>query len=358
MEEENSNNNIEQKAFLFGDIFEYNSTTNRSKCLLSIESGKCSSNLFGCRPFNLIRHINSVHKDFKLKIVRNNAREITENSILNACVTTVTIDGRPFSTLKDLGFSFLLQNTISLLPAKSGKEFKVDIHKVQHHLKTIKEKMVERIILETKKHLVSAMMDTATKNYRSILGINIQYVLRGKIVVRSLAMNHLKQSHTAIHLANVVNETLEKFGMKTKQLYSMTTDNARNMILSQSILDDLSAIDQNEDGVVGNMNFEDIEEDFYHNLLIEAEKEFFESSDVAEYVNKLHCALHSFQLAINDAIQRCIGIKKLIDKCRDVVKKLRTPTIMNALKEKRLNFPVLDVPTRWLSKFNMVIDFL
>lgn len=355
MAESTDSDGIAKSLKLFGDIFTYNPNTKKSTCQIVTEEKKCGISLTGCRPFNLKRHISSVHKDFNLKDLEiNHPRTcITKTSILNACSELISINGRPYSILEDSGFKFFLGCALSILEGDSRKTT-INIQNVQSHMSIIKEKMIKKIISETKNNLVSGMIDTATKNRKSILGLNIQYSLNGVTTVRTLGMKHLTRSHTGEYLAESVKEVLASFEISPKQLYSMTTDNARNMLLSQSILDELS-LHEDIENIYEDLNFADVEEEFFYNLLKEAEREFFKIGAVAENVNSLSCAAHTFQLAINDALKLSSNSNSLIDKCRGIIKRLRTPTISNAMILKKLKTPLLDVPTRWSSKYLMVI---
>lgn len=102
----NLNDSQEKTVNLFGDIFIYDNITNKSKCILKKSNTTCATQLVGNRPFNLIRHVNTMHKELKLNINKNNSSAITPNKILEKCVEIITINGRPFSIFDDSGFSF------------------------------------------------------------------------------------------------------------------------------------------------------------------------------------------------------------------------------------------------------------
>jgi hypothetical protein len=82
------------------------------------------------------------------------------------------------------------------------------------------------------------MVDIASKNHKSLLGISIQYVLNDVIVVRSIGMVQLNSSHTARYILQAMNNCLNLYGITHQQVISITTDNAANMILMTKLFDE------------------------------------------------------------------------------------------------------------------------
>lgn len=74
------------------------------------------------------------------------------------------------------------------------------------------------------------MIDIGTSGTRSILGVRIQFILNGKLVFRSIGMVELKESHTGVYLSGVIVKQLEAFGIKSRQIISVTTDNGENVL--------------------------------------------------------------------------------------------------------------------------------
>jgi len=66
----------------------------------------------------------------------------------------------------------------------------------------------EYIVNQIKKEIInrplSLKMDCVTRLDRSLIGINIQYQVNNKLVVRTLAMSHLTDRHTSDYLKSVV----------------------------------------------------------------------------------------------------------------------------------------------------------
>ena len=66
------------------------------------------------------------------------------------------------------------------------------------------------------------------------------------------------------------------------------------------------------------------------------------------------CAAHTLALAIEDALKRDEDSKKTLSRARRVVKKLRNPNLILKLRERGALKPILDVPTRCGSTYDMM----
>lgn len=91
-------------------------------------------------------------------------------------------------------------------------------------------KIREKLRKELKGKLLALKVDAATRHNRSILGINVQFVANGKIQIRTLAMIELTESHTAENLLDTILDVLRSYGLTIYNIYSLTTDNAKNVV--------------------------------------------------------------------------------------------------------------------------------
>lgn len=73
---------------------------------------------------------------------------------------------------------------------------------------------------------------------RSFLGVNMQYVENGQLVLRTLAVKELFDRHTGAYLKTVITDILKSFGTSTNQIYTCTTDSGTNMIKAISLLNE------------------------------------------------------------------------------------------------------------------------
>ncbi|KAF2905138.1 hypothetical protein ILUMI_01046 [Ignelater luminosus] len=132
---------------------------------------------------------------------------LTFDQLKMACTELVTVNGRSFALLEDFGFTKIVDPILKAMPescAINPENIKHEVHKQAFD--------------------------------RSTLGINVQYIKRKQLVLRSLAMKELKRRHTATYIASTIADVLTEFNIDLKQIYSVTSDNGANMVKAISIL--------------------------------------------------------------------------------------------------------------------------
>ncbi|XP_029347960.1 uncharacterized protein LOC103311970 [Acyrthosiphon pisum] len=191
------------------------------------------------------------------------------------------------------------------------------------------------------------------------MGVNIQYVKNGRVYLATLAMKEVCEQHTADNLKKLLLEVLQKYNMVKEQIYTITCDNAANMVKLARIMNDqceeLNVIETNvnendsdsdieleyENGEGTSLSTDDIENELFN--------DDFENND---NTNK---EVEDFQEIVINALE-----PKSITSCIrcSVVKKLRTPKYASWLKRKHLKYAVIDIETRWNSLYNMLFRLL
>lgn len=363
----------------------------------------CSKIINGKCPANMVTHFKTTHKSIYFKDIAPAAEEnvhIQRLKTLHSCVELVTINSNAFSLLSSSGFRNALEEKL--------RKFQLagcGLNLSDHHLYEIKEKVREtanqireQIKSETKGNIVSVMVDSATRNGRSVFGINIQYKHNGILRVVTIGMRELKQSHTADYLAEVLLKVLGEYEIKLDQVISITTDNGSNMLAMIKNLEkklfgysDCSSDlenDTNAEPAEPHQNHEhyhDLEHDIEDNIesflqdnitdddaldMILNEGDDYEglleklvldirkrSGNQVLFVNSIKCAAHTIQLAVWDAL----GLlqkkdQNVIDLCRRAAKFLRLESTKNEMRRVGLTsiLPALDVKTRWSSSYLMV----
>lgn len=208
---------------------------------------------------------------------------------------------------------------------------------------------------------VSVMIDIATRYNRSVLGINIAYMHNSKVVVRTIGMQVLRFTHTAANLVKVIKKHLSDYCIHLEQIISFTTDNGKNMIKSAALLNEEYMEEcfeeEEKEGEEEYIDNDIFDEDYYENLLKNICAEF-SSSNESNLIYNLPCAAHCVHLVIKHAINASPDTIDLLDRCRKLVKKLRTETVRSLLQEFKLKMVILDVETRWNSIFSMVCNII
>ncbi|XP_042149037.1 zinc finger BED domain-containing protein 4-like [Ixodes scapularis] len=218
-------------------------------------------------------------------------------------------------------------------------------------------KIRDAIKCEVKGRLVSLKVDSATRLDRSIVGINAQFLVPGTQAVRTLSMREVKERHTAEHLKSVILEVLKSYEIMPDQIYSVTTDNAANLVKSVSLIVEHEGTNFHGVHAINGAESDD-DEQFWNER--ESDIIFEEllgaGSGIAATgvaLRGVRCAAHTLQLAVEDALKSA-DVKVLLDKCRAICKKLRVPTTMMLVKKLNLKKPILDCPTRWNSTCDML----
>ena len=79
-------------------------------------------------------------------------------------------------------------------------------------------------------------------------------------------------------------------------------------------------------------------------------------SDNNTFLKPMPCVIHTLQLCVRDFIKNCHVT--VIDKVRNIVKKLRNSNTIEVVKKRFEVIPIIDVCTRWGSTYKMMERFL
>lgn len=148
--------------------------------------------------------------------------EISKQILIDACVELVTVNGRPFTLMEDSGFKKILDPIKRGLLKKTKEDFSLTAESIQKYISKEASALRQQIINEVKNTMVSVKIDGVSRLDRSFLGINIQYVRNGKIVLRTLALKELASQHTGMNLKNVILDVLSNFQIQCDQIYTIT----------------------------------------------------------------------------------------------------------------------------------------
>ncbi|CAI6355875.1 unnamed protein product [Macrosiphum euphorbiae] len=176
---------------------------------------------------------------------------IKRRAVIDGCIEMVTINGRPLKIMEDSGFRKIVD------PIFRSFGFTMNGDVVRNHI-CIRASLVRQAITEQmKKKFFCIKMDTATRLGRTILGINVQFIHEGKIIIRNLATTEVYQT-TSTNLKCVLLKTLEKYSLDPSFIYSITTDNGANMLKTVSLLREMNRdYDINEEMSENEYNVED-----------------------------------------------------------------------------------------------------
>lgn len=233
---------------------------------------------------------------------------------------------------------------------------------VKTHVRYLAERIHDQIKTEVRDTFIFVMVDAATKFRRSILGVNIQYIYEGRVVLRCVGMINLTASHTTAYLTEEILNRLNSFGIENRQIISITTDNAPAMLaipdLMNSGCSDFEDLERNrengddvDDALQKNMRRfftldsedeeklscdEDVSDDIERNALLADllnDSEVFRTTlqELKDRFNTrtmnvkgVRCGVHFLQLAVKDSLKNSSD-GYIIAVCRNVCKLLRKP---------------------------------
>lgn len=365
--------------FYFRPVNSDDKQNNRYVC----EINNCNREYCGKNKSNLKSHIRNFHGEFfqrNFADEKANARDWKTKQLKfkQDLAEMVAINGCTFRLLNSSGFQSLVEKQVDELAAaghgdgltKTNRRKTVSKH-ILHQASIIEE----IIKAEVNDKFVAVMIDAASKNGKSFLGMTIQFIDDGVFKIRSLGIIESLHSHTAKNLMAAMLVRLKYFGIEERQIISITTDNERSML---AMVKQINKKDEETNGA--NFEFEGDTDQIPDNLfesdehddpvldaLLDDSVEFMELikeclDDFAIRTTNIYgirCAAHTLQLAIRDTLL-ATNCKTLISLFRNVVKFLRTPTNRRIMREQgiKITLPRLDCETRWSSMYRMVLLLL
>lgn len=208
--------------------------------------------LVGKQKFNLERHLSTVHgmkfahkapvlpnKEIVLKIKMDPAL------VYKAYVENLAVDGRPIAFVNDGGMRKLV-NPILEAFEKSNVHLNVSIPSVKAYMVKYTAAVKNEIKEEVKNRIVHIKLDIASRNRRSILGINVQFSKDDKITVRTLGMVPTNRRHTGEYICTLLTQTLDEYNIDYSQVHTITTDNGKNVLKTVKFFEAIGEADLNE----------------------------------------------------------------------------------------------------------------
>ncbi|KAL7724996.1 hypothetical protein ACLKA6_013635 [Drosophila palustris] len=246
--------NILRKFF----IFELENNTNICKI--------CQRALKGNYITNLKRHMLDMHKKlYESEIREQENSELSEkkkkisvtfttNEVKDACVQLVTIEKMPFAVLDSEAFKKLTSQIFSGLEMSP-----ITSRNIMEHVAEKFEIVKTSIINAMKRRLISLKLDIASRHSRGILGVNAQFYEHEAIKIVTLGIIELNKKHTGANLSAEIENILQEFGLMKNQIYSVTSDNGRNIIKSIELMNEEAddSCDDVEYELVHQLNFFD-----------------------------------------------------------------------------------------------------
>lgn len=375
-------------------------------CIIFSFQGKHSTNLKNhlarahAAEYRIVSELNKDNpKTAKQKKEKSN--DVDVRTILKLCMRLVTVHGRPLDLIEDDAFQRIIT-----LAANCDECDQINIGAVKRMVHEQASIVRHKISSEIKNKLVCLKLDFATYMKRKFTGINIQYIRGGEIVSRNLAVLEVTQDKIESFLEENLEAVLADFDITADNIYCICTDSEANMNKMNLRQTNYTTNDENtavtmqdsdgsnfmddeskENNVVVKLevndplsiNFEEIDagkpnedtemKDFLETTVREksSHNDSFCSDDLDVNVFLPHkgfiirgivCLTHTFQLAINDALNEDLNARSTIIMARKIVDTIREPNNMSKLKAAKLKNPITDCPTEWTSTYNMLLRLI
>ncbi|XP_058979032.1 uncharacterized protein LOC131802660 [Musca domestica] len=336
------------KNIILLDMFNTNESNevvcNLQSCknkILSVHSGNIERHLKRSHPEQYANYIEQ-KRAMKLQNCVNEVllgRNVNPRNIELAIVELFTKNGRPLHMAEDRAFKIFMEPVLSLLGIT------VNEHKIMKRIIAFSTNIKTEISNDLKGTLFSLKIDVANRWDLSMLGINVQYIKNGKIIVKTLAIKELKSSHTGENIKSIILEVLKEYGVDVRNIFTITTDNGSNMLKTVKVLSSEFQMLMEEES-------QDSEEE------VDCEISIYEIESIDFNISSHHitnncCGAHTLQLCVNDVLKQPT-IKEKTENLRLVVKKLRSKTYMSIFKNGLHKKPIIDCITRWNSTYNMI----
>lgn len=341
---------------------------------------KCTSKPMQCsKTSNLKRHLSMRHpheykKLFPHEVDSKKQAELESFNAIQDAIELVTVNGYPFSMLSSSGMRGFINSRLQAIRPE-GNAIPIDRYSIMKHVAEESDLIRKFIAADLKGKKFSIMFDVCTISTLSMLGVNATRMKGEDVVCYSLGTIKIEERHTSVNLAAMLFEILAGFDLSIGQVFSITSDTAKNATATSEILNLVASNGNVEDSIFDDddgLEFEsefglDIENELelqkviqninaHTQLVEEMSKGLKVKNRSIVLINQINCCTHVFQLAVNNALEESDS-KNTVEKVHDMCVLMRTQIVMIAIRKlgSKVILPPLDNATRWNSKFTMVI---
>lgn len=237
------------------------------------------------------------------------------------------LNGQPFSIFDDKAFLEITAKENALVGLTLNSQI------MKQYLGETYQKSKIEIKERLRGKYLSLKFDCASRSYRQFISVTVQFIESGQIHNICIGFLELFEKHTAENLSKTIKDILAEYHISNRQIIAATTDTASNMIATTRKLSEKLVDEDEQEAYFSSVEDQKTEEEFVTNLTLA----------LCEEIGHVKCGSHVIQLCVVDFLKNDLEI---IEKARSVVKFLRRPSNMNAIRLQEMNFPPLDTITR------------
>lgn len=318
---------------------------------------ECGSVLTYVTVYNMERHLIGKHEKLATEIglISEVPRKLLKlvvqvdlQEFLKNCVAIVTVCHLPFNIYSKKCFRGLIDPIASKLPIPALTPTNISIL-----CGSVEQIFVDLIKNEIKDNLVSLKIDLATRHGRSVIGVNLQLIIKGQLTIRTLGLIETTDRHTAKYIEKEVLHLLDKFAIKITQLCSSTTDAGSNVLKFVKLMingQEMEFFEEENEEVnatdeIGEVDIasDEIPEDIPDELLVELDS----------ILRSVKCVAHTLNLVVVEAASG-EDTQAMIGQVRELIKILRSEPYKQSFKANKKRLPFLDCTTRWGFTYLMI----
>lgn len=349
----------EKKDYLIAKYFKFTETSTHLKCTFM----SCGYSKISYKKCNLLQHLARLHFleiDYSDETVKRQKQENADNFFKNANekkrdieakksrkefiddILDIILSGMPFKQLEGNGFKNVIK------PYEDGLNMKINRFNISEIISKQYNSLKKDITKKVANKMLSIKIDGTSVHNKYYIGINCQFFDNSRIRTVNLGIVMLEVTATSMHIKEKLKKVLTEYKIETKQIYSITSDNAANYLKVGRLLNNEISSGLND---IPNLK------DYIFDIIEQKKGEGFDEGNFANLessianVEIIPCGVHSLQLAVYDSIKE---LPYAVCEARAAVKKLRTHNMTLELKKQNLLIPPLDVITRWSSTYHMI----
>jgi hypothetical protein len=114
-----------------------------------------------------------------------------KHTLIEACINLVAVNGRPFEMMKDEGCQMIIDPIIKAID-KNAAIYSKNIRDLTETYGKMRRKEILTLL---KSKLLSKKFDCCTRLDRLMLGLNVQFIQDGRLILRNLGMREIYVRH-------------------------------------------------------------------------------------------------------------------------------------------------------------------
>lgn len=167
---------------------------------------------------------------------------------------------------------------------------------MQSNAKAVCELVKNQIKSEMNGKMLSLKIDLTHHMNRCIFGINVQYYVEDRLVVRTLAMKRYLDETTGIKLAFELKRIMEDYEFDIRRIYTITTDNGTNVMKCTKVM---QALQGNELADYMDIEIGMLDENIVLRM-VETELQSTARGEDLNFLFHVCCSTHTMQLSLSD----------------------------------------------------------